>query len=146
MAGIPALSPYCLRHTFFTWMDRVESRRSIVMAVGGHTRERHADGYIHPEWGEHQKAINKLPVPTNFTTVPGSDQSSAGQQQDEVPGLQLFRMVGPCGLEPQTSTVSILWAVWEQMRLSEYNLHHCNALSPKSGAGGCKRLHRVCAT
>ena len=24
----------------------------------------------------------------------------------EMPGLQLFRMVGPCGLEPQTSTVS----------------------------------------
>jgi integrase len=103
MAGIPAISPYCLRHTFFTWVDKVEPRRSIVMALGGHTRERYADGYIHPEWGEHQKAINQLPVPTNFTTVPASDQSSAGLKQDETPGLQLFRMVGPCGLEPQTS-------------------------------------------
>ena len=32
-------------------------------------------------------------------------------------------MVGPCGLEPQTSTVSISHATWERMRRSECKLH-----------------------
>ncbi len=36
-------------------------------------------------------------------------------------------VVGQCGLEPQTSTVSILSLVWEQMRSSEYKLYRCNA-------------------
>jgi hypothetical protein len=58
----------------------------------------------------------------------------------------LKKMVGPCGLEPQTSTVSILSAVWEQMRPSEYNLHCCNALSEISATGRCKQLQRVCDT
>jgi hypothetical protein len=35
-------------------------------------------------------------------------------------------MAGPRGLEPQTSTVSILQPVWERMGLSECNLHRFN--------------------
>jgi len=31
--------------------------------------------------------------------------------------------IGTCGLEPQTSTVSIFWAIWEQMRWSEGKWH-----------------------
>jgi hypothetical protein len=54
-------------------------------------------------------------------------------------------MVGPCGLEPQTSTVSILSAIWERMRLSEYKLHCCNGLTENSVTDRCKQLQGICA-
>jgi hypothetical protein len=37
-------------------------------------------------------------------------------------------MVGPWGLEPQTSTVSICWADWVWMRWSEYKWYWRQAL------------------
>src|SRR2546427_8869892 len=60
--------------------------------------------------------------------------------------LLLKDMVGPCGLATQTSNVSILSAVWEQMRLSEYKLYCFNALSGIQGNRCCRQLHRICAT
>jgi serine/threonine protein kinase len=64
--------------------------------------------------------------------------------QDGIDYLVL-EMVGPCGLEPQTSTVSILSAVWEQMRSSEHKLHCCSLLTEFRTEDCCIQLQRICA-
>ena len=48
-------------------------------------------------------------------------------------------MVGPWGLEPQTSTVSIRLAMWEVMRRSEYKLHNQNALRELLTVKSCEQ-------
>ena len=52
-------------------------------------------------------------------------------------------MVGPCGLEPQTYTVSICWADLEQMRWSENKLHGENHLDKRTYLTHCRRWDRV---
>ena len=69
LSGIPYISPYCLRHTFLTWMERSESRRSILREIGGHSRDRHTDHYLHPDWQEKLGAVERLGVPAKSTGV-----------------------------------------------------------------------------
>jgi hypothetical protein len=52
-------------------------------------------------------------------------------------------MVGPRGLEPQTSTVSISKAIWEPMRCSEYELHGHNWLARNVRPFSWQRYGRV---
>ena len=106
LSGIARVSPYCLRHTFLTWMDSALTRRSILREIGGHSRDRHTDSYLHPNWLEKLAAIDRLPSPANFTTPVPAEQQLATVGTDETTEMEGFRMVGPCGLEPQTSTVS----------------------------------------
>ena len=108
LSGIPRVSPYSLRHTFFSWMDSAQTRRSILREIGGHSRDHHTDPYLHPNWTEKRVAIDRLPLPANFTTSTPPQQSHTNTEVIEIPKIQGLEMVGPCGLEPQTSTVSIL--------------------------------------
>jgi hypothetical protein len=52
-------------------------------------------------------------------------------------------MVAPCGLEPQTSTVSICRADLERMTWSEYKLHGENRLTQYFQLSRCKPLAPV---
>jgi integrase len=106
LSGIPRVSPYSLRHTFFSWMDSALTRRSILREIGGHSRDHHTDAYLHPNWTEKRAAIDRLPIPANFTTSALTQQSHTNTEVIEIPKIQGLEMVGPCGLEPQTSTVS----------------------------------------
>jgi len=105
-AGLPHVTPDCLRHTFMTWLEKVEHRRSIRRELGGHTRDRHSDPYLHPEWQDKVDAIARLPLPAKFTTVPKPSEPEAGSNEGQIQVPQELVMVGPWGLEPQTSTVS----------------------------------------
>jgi hypothetical protein len=87
-------------------MDSALTRRSILREIGGHSRDRHTDSYLHPNWLEKLAAIDRLPSPANFTTPVPAEQQLATVGTDETTEMEGFRMVGPCGLEPQTSTVS----------------------------------------
>jgi len=105
-AGLAGLTPGSLRHTFLTWLDGAEPRRSIVGQLGGHSRERHTEPYLHPFWKDKVAAIKRLPLPAKSTAL--SVEANRGQGGDvaesQIP--QGVVMVGPWGLEPQTSTVS----------------------------------------
>jgi integrase len=105
-SAIPRVSPYSLRHTFLTWMDRTLTRRSILREIGGHSRDRHTDNYLHPDWQEKLAAIDRLPFPAHFTTPGLPQQQPTSTVLVEMTDIQGVGMVGPCGLEPQTSTVS----------------------------------------
>ena len=106
LSGIPRISPYFLRHTFLTWMDESGCRRSILKEIGGHSRDRHTDVYLHPDWKEKLAAIGRLPAPTVLTTPSTQAQAGNSTESAQTAQIQVERMVGPCGLEPQTSTVS----------------------------------------
>jgi integrase len=106
LAAVSRVTPYSLRHMFLTRMERALTRRSILREVGGHTRDRHTNVYLHPDWQEKVAAIDRLQSPANFTTPAESQQEQTTLTIDEVPNIQGLEMVGPCGLEPQTSTVS----------------------------------------
>ena len=62
--------------------------------------------YLHPEWKEQAAAVMALPVPANFTTVLGMWAGAPESDEGQVQVPQEVVMVGPWGLEPQTSTVS----------------------------------------
>jgi hypothetical protein len=53
------------------------------------------------------------------------------------------RIPGARWREPQTSTVLIYWAIWEQMRWSECKLYGENRLARNSQQVRCKRLDRA---
>jgi integrase len=105
-SGLRGVSPYYLRHTFMTWLDNAEQRRAVLLSLRGHTRESHGDPYLHPDWQDKVAAIERLPLPAKVPT-----QSESGVREGEAEGGKVqaseeLEMVGPWGLEPQTSTVS----------------------------------------
>jgi len=104
-AGLTGVTPYSLRHTFATELDG-KARRVTVSKLMGHSREPHTLPYLHADWQEKVAAIESLPVPANFTTLleKWGSEAESGDGQVQVP--QGLVMVGPWGLEPQTSTVS----------------------------------------
>jgi len=104
-AGLAGVTPYSLRHKFGTELD-ARARRAVVAKLMGHSRERHTAPYLHPEWKEQAAAIKALPVPANFTTVLGMWKGGPEPDEGQVQVPQELVMVGPWGLEPQTSTVS----------------------------------------
>jgi integrase len=105
-AGLPQVTPGCLRHTSLTWLEKADYRRSVRRELGGHTRDRHADPYLHPERQDKVDTIGRLPLPAKFTTVPKPSGPEAGSNEEQAQVPQELVMVGPWGLEPQTSTVS----------------------------------------
>ena len=104
-AGLAGVTPYSLRHTFATELD-ARARRAVVAKLMGHSRERHTAPYLHPEWKEQAAAVKALPVPANFTTLLGMWEGGPEPDEGQVQVPQELVMVGPWGLEPQTSTVS----------------------------------------
>ena len=72
----------------------------------GHSRERHTLPYLHPDWNEEVAAIAALPVPASFTTVLGMWEGGHELDEGQLLVAQELVVVGPWGLEPQTSTVS----------------------------------------
>jgi|SRR5208282_988558 len=106
-AGLACITPYSLRHTFATELDGIAPRR-IVSKLMGHSLERHTLPYLHPDWSEKVAAIEALRVPANFTTLVRGWEGGLGTDEGEVQVPQELVMVGPWGLEPQTSTVSTL--------------------------------------
>ena len=105
-AGLPHVTPDCLRHTFLTWLEKADYRRSVRRDLAGHTRDRHADPYLHPEWQDKVAAIGRLPLPAKFTAVPKLSVAEGEPKDGKVQVPEELVMVGPWGLEPQTSTVS----------------------------------------
>ena len=105
-AGLRGVSPYYLRHTFVTWLDNAEWRRSVRLSLRGHPRESHGDPYRHPEWDDSVAAIERLPLPAKVPTVPEQSMIEPEPEDGKVQVPEELVMVGPWGLEPQTSTVS----------------------------------------
>jgi integrase len=105
LAGLSGITPYSLRHTFATELDGKAPRR-IVTKLMGHAREHHTNPYLHADWKEKVAAIEALPVPANFTTLVGGWEDGLESDEGQVQVPQELVMVGPWGLEPQTSTVS----------------------------------------
>src|SRR4029077_20607739 len=62
--------------------------------------------YLHPNWQEKLAAINRLQIPANFTTPAAEQPPQTELTAREISETNWLRMVGPYGLEPQTSTVS----------------------------------------
>lgn len=106
-AGLVGITPYYLRHTFVTWLDNAEWRRAVRLSLRGHTRESHGDPYLHPEWEDSAAAIGRLPLPAKSTAVPKSGGVEPEPEEGKVQVGEGDKMVGPRGLEAQTSTVSI---------------------------------------
>jgi hypothetical protein len=104
-AGLVGVSPYSLRHTFATELD-ARVRRAVVAKLMGPSRERHTAPYLHPEWNEWAAAVKALPVPADFTTLTKGWEGGLESDRGQIQGPQELVMVGPWGLEPQTSTVS----------------------------------------
>jgi integrase len=104
-AGLVDVTPYSLRHTFATELDAIASR-AVVAKLMGHAREQNTKPYLHPDWTRKVEAIEMLPVPANFTTVLESWKPGPEVDEGQVPVPEELVMVGPWGLEPQTSTVS----------------------------------------
>ncbi|MBZ5542592.1 MAG: site-specific integrase [Acidobacteriia bacterium] len=105
-AGLQGITPDCLRHTFATEANRRVRRRSDLREMMGHSNDRHTAPYLHQELEDKRAAIEALPVPANFTTVLEKWKAEPRQEERQVRGSQGVEMVGPWGLEPQTSTVS----------------------------------------
>jgi hypothetical protein len=80
-------------------------RRAVVAKLMGHSRERHRAPYLQPDGAAVVKA---LPVPANFTTLVEGWEVGLESDRGQVQVPRELVMVGPWGLEPQTSTVSIL--------------------------------------
>ena len=104
-AGLTGITPYRLRHTFATELDG-KAKGTIVSKLLGHSRERHSSPYLHADWNEKVAAIEALPVPANFTALVGMWEGGPEADEGQVQVPQELVMVGPWGLEPQTSTVS----------------------------------------
>ena len=66
---------------------------------------------VHEELEDKRAAIEGLHVPANFTTLVGKWAETPEPEEAQVEVPQELVMVGPWGLEPQTSTVSILKVV-----------------------------------
>ncbi len=105
-AGLHGVSPYYLRHTFITWLENGEQRRSVLLTLRGHTRESHGDPYLHPDWQDKVAAIERLPLPAKVPTVLEPSVIEAEPEDGKLQVPEELVMVGPWGLEPQTSTVS----------------------------------------
>ena len=105
-AGLEGITPDCLRHTFATEVNRRIRRRSDLREMMGHSKDRHTEPYLHEDLEDKRAAVEALPVPANFTTVVKSWKEEPRQEERQVRGSQGVEMVGPWGLEPQTSTVS----------------------------------------
>jgi hypothetical protein len=104
-AGLPQVTADRLRHAFMTWLEKADYRRSIRRELDGHTRDRRADYYLHP--GQDKVAtIEQLPLPAKVPTVPKSGEVEGEPEGGKVQASEELEMVGPWGLEPQTSTVS----------------------------------------
>ena len=61
---------------------------------------------LHPEWQDKVDAIGRLPLPAKFTAVPEPGVLETEPKGKEIQVPEELGMVGPWGLEPQTSTVS----------------------------------------
>ncbi len=86
-AGLHDVSPGCLRHTFCTWVEASEPRRSIIRELCGHSRDRHTDNYLHPGWKDKAGAIERLPVPAGLgiELQKESHGNSGGRQSESYP-------------------------------------------------------------
>jgi integrase len=105
-AGLTGITPDCLRHTFATRVKPNVRRRSDLRDMMGHSDDRHTLPYLHEELEDKRAAIEALPVPANFTTAVTNWMEQAPAKKTQVRKSQGVEMVGPWGLEPQTSTVS----------------------------------------
>jgi len=105
-AGLQGITPDCLRHTFATKTKRHVRRLSDLREMMGHSSDRHTMPYLHEELEDKRAAVEALPVPANFTTVLEKWKEEPRQDTRQVRDSQGVEMVGPWGLEPQTSTVS----------------------------------------
>jgi len=105
-AGLKGITPDCLRHTFATKTRRHVRRLSDLREMMGHSKDKHTLPYLHEELEDKRAAIEALPVPANFTTVLEQWKEEPRQEKRQARDSQGIKMVGPWGLEPQTSTVS----------------------------------------
>jgi integrase len=117
-AELTGISPDCLRHTFATRVKHNLRRLSDLREMMGHSKDRHTMPYLHLE--DKRAAVEAFPVPANFTTVLGMWEGGSEPDEGQVQVPQEVVMVGPWGLEPQTSTVSIR---------SSLNLHNLQVLT-----------------
>ena len=72
----------------------------------GHSKDRHTQPYLHQDLEDKREAVEALPVPANFTTELENWKAEPRIERPQVRDSQGVEMVGPWGLEPQTSTVS----------------------------------------
>ena len=105
-AGLQGITPDCFRHTFATEVNRRARRGSDLREMMGHSKDRHREPYLHQELEDKRAAVEALPVPANSTAVLEQWKEELHPEDPEVSDSEGVEMVGPWGLEPQTSTVS----------------------------------------
>ena len=107
-AGLQGITPDCLRHTFATKPKGHVRRLADLREIMGHSSDRHTVPFLFEELEDKRATVEELPVPANFTTVLENWMEEPPQDEHKVRDSQGVGMVSPWGLEPQTSTVSIL--------------------------------------
>ena len=86
--------------------DMVWTMLSGVVQSGSACVVTRGDPYLHPEWEDSVAAIRRLPLPARSTTVTEPRVAEPESKDEQVQVPEELVMVGPWGLEPQTSTVS----------------------------------------
>jgi hypothetical protein len=101
-----------LRHHAITELGESQTSDQVVMSIAGHVSPKMLAHYSHVQLDAKRRALDAL-------SSGGSTGDYGTNQDTNAPRPRKFRkllkrMVGPCGLEPQTSTVSR----WRSSQLS----------------------------
>ena len=110
-AGLPGLRFHDMRHQLITELGESGASDQIIMAITGHVSRRMLDRYSHVRLEAKRQALEKaLGSRRNSPSDRGVTSQTTSQYQGK--GTRCLRnslkvMVGPSGLEPLTSTVSI---------------------------------------
>jgi integrase len=104
-----------LRHHAITELAESQVSDQTIMAIAGHVSPKMLARYSHVRTEARRQAVSSLSARPTARRISGGKEASYDTTNDTkrtgvgdiVPEV-IENMVGPCGLEPQTSTVSIL--------------------------------------
>jgi hypothetical protein len=102
-----------LRHHAITELAESQVSDQTIMAIAGHVSQTMLARYSHVRSEARRQAVKALSAKPNGSTRDGGGITGYDTNNDTTQGLKggpnaevIENMVGPCGLEPQTSTVS----------------------------------------
>jgi integrase len=102
-----------LRHHAITELAESQVSDQTIMAIAGHVSQKMLARYSHVRSEARRQAVSALSAKgivsrRNVGRIAGYDTNNdtRSAKQDVPPPEVIEKMVGPCGLEPQTSTVS----------------------------------------
>jgi integrase len=112
---IAGLRFHDLRHHAITELSESQASDQTIMAIAGHVSAKMLARYSHVRTEARRQAVAALSArPTGSSSASGTptrhdtnNDTKQGGKEVQVPQV-IENMVGPWGLEPQTSTVSIL--------------------------------------